>query len=239
MVPTCPPSLTPPESSKSITNKSQILLPNPFVSLPSDTALNRYKQKRSKNAQAPCCIELFSAGVPWLVHVSSTAPDGKEIPRCSGIIIKQEKQEAWILTSHRVGFCAQETRIYNPMPKLAVHMDNPNEGIYEGKLLFLCESYQFALLWIKGGTYVEVELPRDGSRPCYGDEVLMLARDKELSLKHRHGTILWQERNLFLSPSCKLWPRGIGGPVINDAFNILGMACNYDRSCYPFYHYDP
>ncbi|TVU17324.1 hypothetical protein EJB05_33349 [Eragrostis curvula] len=208
---------TQPDSRNSVTNKRHHV-----------RVSNRNKQTRRENPNAPC-VKLLSAGVPWLVHVSSTALDGKEILRCSGIIIRQEKQEAWILTSHRVGFCAQEKIIYNPMPKLAVHMNKPNEGFYEGKLLYLSERYLFALLSIKGESTIEVEVPHDDSRPWYGNDVLILARDKELCLKHRHGTIMWQERNFFLSPSCKLWPGGIGGPVINHAFKILGMACNYDH----------
>ncbi|CAN6326814.1 unnamed protein product [Urochloa humidicola] len=169
-------------------------------------------------------------GAPWLVHVSSTDLDGKEILRCSGTIIHWEKEKAWILTSYRVVFCKNEARLYSPMPKLAIHVEKavhlPNKGKYDGKMLFFSERYRFALIQVE--STVEVEPPSDGSIPRYSEKVLTLARDENLSLKLRHGTIMWEEEDFFLFVSCKCLPCGIGGPVINHDGEIVGMSCYYD-----------
>ncbi|CAN6340763.1 unnamed protein product [Urochloa humidicola] len=169
-------------------------------------------------------------GAPWLVHVLSTDLDGKEILRCSGTVIYWDKEKAWILTSYEVIFCIDEARLYSPMPKLAIHVEKavhlPNKGKYDGKMLFFSERYQFALIQVE--STVEVEPPSDGSIPRYSEKVLTLARDETLSLKLRHGTIMWEEEDFFLFVSCKRLPCGIGGPVINHDGEIVGMSCYYD-----------
>ncbi|XP_066383057.1 uncharacterized protein [Miscanthus floridulus] len=89
-------------------------------------------------------------GVPWLVHVSSTDLDEKEILRCSGTVIHWDKEKAWILTSYHVVFRINEARLYSPTPKLAIHVEKavhlPNKGKYDGKMLFFSERYQLALI---------------------------------------------------------------------------------------------
>ncbi|CAL4902750.1 unnamed protein product [Urochloa decumbens] len=93
-------------------------------------------------------------------------------------------------------------------------------------MLFFSERYQFALIQVE--STVEMEPPGDGSIPRYNEKVLTLARDKKLSLKLHHGTIMWEEEDCFLFVSCKLLPCGIGGPVINHDGEIVGLSCYYD-----------
>uniref|UniRef100_A0A0A9E0U2 PDZ domain-containing protein n=1 Tax=Arundo donax TaxID=35708 RepID=A0A0A9E0U2_ARUDO len=202
---------------------------NPASNLPT----LRRKLKCRSNAQALSVEKKLLAGAPGLVHVSSTSPDGKEILRCSGIVIHWEKEKAWILTSYLVVFCTRNDRLCDPMPKLAVHVPNavhlPNSGIFEGDMLFFNEHYQLAVLKIEGETMVEMEYPRYGDSPCYGGKVLAVARDEKLSFKLCRGTITWLEEDHFLYLNCKLCPCGIGGLVINDAGDVIGMLCDDDR----------
>jgi len=84
----------------------------------------------------------------------------------------------------------------------AVHL--PNMGKYEGNLLFLSERYQFALIEVE--STIEVKPPHDGSRPRYNEKVSILSRDKNLSLRLRHGTIKWDEQGFFFFVKCKYCP---------------------------------
>ncbi|TVU17264.1 hypothetical protein EJB05_33283, partial [Eragrostis curvula] len=72
-------------------------------------------------------------------------PHGKEILRCSGMIIRWEKENAWILTSDRIAYCTKYETVYNTVPKLAV-------------------------LKIEVKTMFEMEHPCYGGIPSYGDK---------------------------------------------------------------------
>ncbi|CAO2036888.1 unnamed protein product [Urochloa humidicola] len=124
--------------------------------------------------------------------------------------------------------------LLDPKPKILVRL--PNETISEGQLLFFNEHYDIALLEIM--TDFPLQLPSFGSSPKYGQEVFVLARDKESFLMARHGTILWREepdhlgRNHHMFLSCDLPVNGDGGPVIDQDGNVIGMAFD-GHSKYP------
>ncbi|TVU17314.1 hypothetical protein EJB05_33338, partial [Eragrostis curvula] len=107
------------------------------------------------------------------------------------------------------------------VPK-AAHL--PNNGIFDGDMLFFSEHYQLAVLKIEVETMFEMEHPRYGAIPSYGDKVLVVARDEQLSLNLCHGTITWLEGEHFLFLDCKLCPCGIGGLVINDTGDVVGIS---------------
>ncbi|CAN6340773.1 unnamed protein product [Urochloa humidicola] len=165
----------------------------------------------------------------WIVCVSSTAPDGTENLRCSGICIHWNKQEkrARVLTSYRVVFCTYDEELYDPAPKLAVHL--PDMDILEAQLLFFDVKYGLALLEISVNTSYELELPSFGCSPCYGQEVFTLHRDKGLSFKLSHHTIVWLEEDQFLFQDLKLPNEcAIGGSVINHNGDVIGMLTDDD-----------
>ncbi|CAL5070571.1 unnamed protein product [Urochloa decumbens] len=81
---------------------------------------------------------------------------------------------------------------------------------------------------------IDVDLPLQrpsiGSGPEYGQEVFILARDSGLSLRARHGEVLWLEESDFIDRSyqmfvnCEVPLAGNGGPVIDHDGNVTGMA---------------
>ena len=66
---------------------------------------------------------------------------------------------------------------------LAVYVEKAshllNNGKCEREMLFFSERYELALLKIEVESTIEVEPPCVGSRPCYNDKVLTLARDEK------------------------------------------------------------
>ncbi|CAN6216158.1 unnamed protein product [Urochloa humidicola] len=127
--------------------------------------------------------------------------------------------------------------MYDPLPKLAVHVPKathlPNNGIYEGNMVFFSEHYRLAVLEIEGEINFELKnVAPYGTNPSYGDMVSTLVRDENMSLKLCCGTIKFLEEDHFMFPNYKLCPCGIGGPVINHAGDIVGMTCD-DDGCDP------
>ncbi|KAL6897915.1 hypothetical protein ACP4OV_006874 [Aristida adscensionis] len=76
------------------------------------------------------------------------------VVQLTGIIIRCDKEKAWILTSYHAVYDTFEEELYDPRPKLVVHVPEavhlPNNGIFEADLLFFSELYALAVLTIKG-----------------------------------------------------------------------------------------
>ena len=93
---------------------------------------------------------------------------------------------------------------------LAVYVEKAahllNNGKCEREMLFFSERYELALLKIEVESTIEVKPPHDGSRPRYNEKVSILSRDKNLSLRLRHGTIKWDEQGFFFFVKCKYCP---------------------------------
>ncbi|KAL6848722.1 hypothetical protein ACP4OV_021305 [Aristida adscensionis] len=172
--------------------------------------------------------------MPWLVHVSSTPPvDGAEAVGLTGIIIRCDKEKAWILTSYRAVYDTFEEELYHPRRKLAVHVTEAvllpnNNGMFEADMLFFSTLYALAVLTIKVEAMLEINLPTYGHSPQYADEVSVYALDEDLSLNCINGTIMWLEEDHFVFFSSDLCPCGLGGPVLNHDGDVIGMACDDD-----------
>ncbi|CAO2036889.1 unnamed protein product [Urochloa humidicola] len=161
-----------------------------------------------------------------IVSVSSIAPDGKAIWQCTGIVVgwDEAKKCARILTSCHI---VRDTgTLLDPKPK--IHVRLPNRSVAEGQLLFFNKHYNIVLLEIVAD--FPLRLPSFGSSPNYGQEVFVLARDKESFLSARHGAIVWRDEpdpfsgNYHMFLSCQLSGSGNGGPVIDHDGNVIGMA---------------
>uniref|UniRef100_A0A0D9XKP3 PDZ domain-containing protein n=1 Tax=Leersia perrieri TaxID=77586 RepID=A0A0D9XKP3_9ORYZ len=94
----------------------------------------------------------------------------------------------------------------------------PNKTILEGQFLFFSDHYGIALLEID--VDLPLQRPSIGSGPEYGQEVFVLARDMELSLKESD----FPDRSYQMFLSCGVPMAGNGGPVIDHDGNVTGMA---------------
>ncbi|CAN6241267.1 unnamed protein product [Urochloa humidicola] len=190
-------------------------------------------QRKSKKAETHDAVasskdkEMVLRVARSIVSVSSTALDGNFICQCTGIVVSwdEAKKCARILTSYHI-VCARGI-LLDPKPK--IHVRLPNKSVSEGQLLFFNKYYNIALLEIT--TDFPLQLPSFGSNPNYGQEVFVLARDKESFLSSRHGTIVWRDEpdllsgNYYMFLSCRLGI-GNGAPVIDHNGNVIGMAFN-------------
>ncbi|CAN6250521.1 unnamed protein product [Urochloa humidicola] len=163
-----------------------------------------------------------------IVHISSTTHDGSKRSQCTGIIMGQwesnGKQRTLVVTCSKI--ISSGGTLFDPIPKLSVGL--ANKTILGGQFLFFNDHYDIALLEI--GVDLPLQRPSIGSGPEYGQEVFILARDSGLSLRARHGEILWLEESDYtdrmyqMFVSCEAPVAGNGGPVIDHNGNVTGMA---------------
>ncbi|KAF8658945.1 hypothetical protein HU200_058779 [Digitaria exilis] len=110
------------------------------------------------------------------------------------------------------------------------------ESLIEAELLFVSRHYRIALLEIPVDVHTvvpQLKIPSFGSCPNYGEEVFALARDKDLLLMARRGTILQLQHCHMFRSHClfvdyKLPNCGGGGPVVNRSGDVVGMSFHYD-----------
>jgi hypothetical protein len=79
----------------------------------------------------------------------------------------------------------------------------PNQTVLDGQFLFFSDHYDIALLEIDAG--FQLQRPSIVSGPNYGQEVFVLARDEELSLRARHGEILWLEESDYVNHNYQMF----------------------------------
>ncbi|CAL4953252.1 unnamed protein product [Urochloa decumbens] len=164
-----------------------------------------------------------------IVSVSYIMDDGQRLPRCTGIIIKQlpdsGRHRAIIVTYSRV--VCKAGRKLDPLPKLSVTLPD-KKTLLDAELIYFNDHYDIALLEV----YLDypLELPSIGLDPEYGEELFVLARDGEVSLRVRCGNIKWLEessilgRDYYMFLSCDIPEGGNGGMVIDHDGRVRGMA---------------
>lgn len=155
--------------------------------------------------------------------------DGKRLPRCTGIIIRQWSDapghhHAIIVTYSRV--VCKDGRKLDPLPKLSVCL--PDKTILDAELIYFNDHYDIALLDIS--LDFTLELPSIGRGAEYGQEVFVLARDAKASMRVRRGNIKWLEesdilgRDYYMFLSSDIPEGGNGGMVIDHNGELRGMA---------------
>uniref|UniRef100_A0A0E0E9A9 PDZ domain-containing protein n=1 Tax=Oryza meridionalis TaxID=40149 RepID=A0A0E0E9A9_9ORYZ len=165
-----------------------------------------------------------------IVSISHIMDDGQRQPQCTGIIIKQWSDDtghhhATIVTYSRI--VCEAGRKRDPLPKLSVCLPN-KKTVLDAELIYFNDHYDIALLHIN--LEVTMELPSFGRGPEYGQEVFVLARDGEASLRARRGDIQWLEesdilgRDHYMFLSCDIPEGGNGGMVIDNDGVVRGMA---------------
>nr|CAB3473550.1 unnamed protein product [Digitaria exilis] len=98
----------------------------------------------------------------------------------------------------------------------------------EAKLFHFSEHYDLAFLLLPMET--SLVIPRFGCCPDYSQEVFVLGRDKDASLRVRRGVISWTEESDYIGCSHYMFldgevpEGGTGGPVVDHDGSFRGMA---------------
>uniref|UniRef100_A0A0D3G3H2 PDZ domain-containing protein n=1 Tax=Oryza barthii TaxID=65489 RepID=A0A0D3G3H2_9ORYZ len=105
---------------------------------------------------------------------------------------------------------------------LQVHL--PDKSIVQGRLRFMNHHYNLSILEIT--SELPLQVPAFGSAPKYGQEILALSRDENMSLVARRGAITWSDgslmwRNHYMFVDCD---GGVGGPVVDSCGSSIAMV---------------
>lgn len=163
-----------------------------------------------------------------VVTVSATEPDGNAVDS-TGIIIEYDDvgKCAKILSSSCI-MCTKEGKLRHPNQKVSVQLSK--DTFVEARVIFFNAHYGISLLVVTTGfPLVAASL---GSRPCYGQDVSVLYRNDNYALVVRQGLIQcfenpFLERNHYMFPSCSSHLTCIGGPVINNNGEVIGLIVKY------------
>uniref|UniRef100_A0A0D3G3H1 PDZ domain-containing protein n=1 Tax=Oryza barthii TaxID=65489 RepID=A0A0D3G3H1_9ORYZ len=155
-----------------------------------------------------------------IVRVSSPPSEGILISPRTGIVISWDgaTKRAMILTL----FTYFKKKPHEPQPELQVHL--PDKSIVQGRLRFMNHHYNLSILEIT--SELPLQVPAFGSAPKYGQEILALSRDENMSLVARRGAITWSDgslmwRNHYMFVDCD---GGEGGPVVDTGGSTIGMV---------------
>ncbi|CAL5053623.1 unnamed protein product [Urochloa decumbens] len=204
----------------------------PLESLP--TQIKRCKDPATRAAVvAPDDKRMLLRVADFVVSVSYSCFDlyrDQDVTEyCTGFIISSDKinKKARILTCDDIVSSEADAN-----SKVFIHWQYMPDSPIEGKLLFVSIHYQIALLEIPVDVHSvmpQLEIPSFGSYPNYGQEVFTLARDKDLFLMARRGTIMRAQQGLMFRshnilvdyglPDC-----GAGGPVVDRSGDVVGMS---------------
>uniref|UniRef100_A0A0E0H9W3 PDZ domain-containing protein n=1 Tax=Oryza nivara TaxID=4536 RepID=A0A0E0H9W3_ORYNI len=148
---------------------------------------------------------------------------GKLISPHTGIVISWDGATkcAMILTL----FTYFKKKPHEPQPELQVHL--PDKSIVQGRLRFMNRHYNLSILEIT--SELPLQVPAFGSAPKYGQEILALSRDENMSLVARRGAITWSDgslmwRNHYMFVDCDVPEGGEGGPVVGTGGSTIGMV---------------
>ncbi|CAN6216405.1 unnamed protein product [Urochloa humidicola] len=204
----------------------------PLENLP--TQIKRCKDPATRAAVvAPDDKRMLLRVADFIVSVSYSYFDlysDKDVTEyCIGFIISSDKvtKKARILTRDYIVCSKADTN-----RKVYIHWQYMQDSPIEGELLFVSRHYQIALLEIPVDVHSvkpELKIPSFGSYPNYGQEVFTLARDKDLFLMARRGTILRVQHGLMFRSHCifvdyELPDCGAGGPVVDRSGDVVGMS---------------
>uniref|UniRef100_A0A0E0DMC4 PDZ domain-containing protein n=1 Tax=Oryza meridionalis TaxID=40149 RepID=A0A0E0DMC4_9ORYZ len=158
-----------------------------------------------------------------IVRVSSPPSEGKLISPRTGIVISWDgaTKYSMILTL----FTYFKKKPHEPQPELQVHL--PDKSIVQGRLRFMNRHYNLSILEIT--SELPLQVPAFGSAPKYGQEILALSRDENMSLVARRGAITWSDgslmwRNHYMFVDCDVPEGGEGGPVVDTGGSTIGMV---------------
>uniref|UniRef100_A0A0D9ZUH7 PDZ domain-containing protein n=1 Tax=Oryza glumipatula TaxID=40148 RepID=A0A0D9ZUH7_9ORYZ len=227
------------------------VLPIQAVESPGISSNNKKKRKRreieeetaKKQAQMSSSAEghgtLASRPLPPM-HPPTTPRVRKssritrlEVDRLQKLTLRRNKEDdpstaaALPTPSHKnivLGMSRSIVRVSSP-PSLQVHL--PDKSIVQGRLRFMNRHYNLSILEIT--SELPLQVPAFGSAPKYGQEILALSRDENMSLVARRGAITWSDgslmwRNHYMFVDCDVPEGGEGGPVVDTGGSTIGMV---------------
>ncbi|CAL5019955.1 unnamed protein product [Urochloa decumbens] len=159
--------------------------------------------------------------------------DGKEISRCSGVIIEwvEINRSAIVVTSSQI-ICTkisfndwEDNNVYAPNCKVIAHLLDGTTS--ELILLSFSKHYGIAFFMLMGGSNLQVASLEPELE--FGSEACVLARNKDLDLVCRRTTVkaldpLDHQKNHYLFIGGKTHESPTGGALADFDRNVLGMV---------------
>ncbi|KAK3143425.1 hypothetical protein QOZ80_4AG0300140 [Eleusine coracana subsp. coracana] len=177
-----------------------------------------------------------------VVNITPISEDGSTKMQFSGFILDRYEhggiQFSIVVTCSR--FICKDGRKLDPLPKFSVGL--PDRKTIEAKLFHFSDHYDIAFLLLPMET--SLDIPCFGCCPDYSQEVFVLGRDKDASLRVRRGVISWTEESDSIGCSHYMFldgevPQGgTGGPVIDHDGNFRGMAFQTCRSACTWFEFE-
>uniref|UniRef100_A0A0E0PHT8 PDZ domain-containing protein n=1 Tax=Oryza rufipogon TaxID=4529 RepID=A0A0E0PHT8_ORYRU len=156
-----------------------------------------------------------------IVRVSSPPSEGKLISPRTGFVV------SWDGATKRAMIVTLSTyfkkKPHEPQPE--VHL--PDKSTVQGRLIFMNRHYNLSILEITSD--LPLQVPAFGSAPKYGQKILALSRDENMSLVARRGAITWSDgsfmwRNHYMFVDCDVPEGGVGGPVVDSCGSTIAMV---------------
>ncbi|TVU16453.1 hypothetical protein EJB05_40019 [Eragrostis curvula] len=164
-----------------------------------------------------------------IVSVTPVLADGKTGLPCSGFILHRYEHAGVIfsvIVTCSAVVCTAGRKL-NPPPKLYVGLPD-KETVLQAHLFCFNDHFDIALLLLPFD--LSLDIPCLGCCPDYNQEVFVLGRDKDASLRVEHGVISWTEESNYMGRDYYMFldgevpEGGTGGPVIDHDGVFRGMA---------------
>ncbi|WVZ96253.1 hypothetical protein U9M48_041917 [Paspalum notatum var. saurae] len=116
---------------------------------------------------------------------------------------------------------------YAPDAKVCVQLADKTDSTVVADLVHYDRHYNLALF--RAAMDLSAQIPSFSTELKYAQEVFVLGRDKDRNLSVDHGSVVYEGpscylRHHYMFTSCGINMLGIGGPLINIAGEIVGMA---------------
>nr|AAS55776.1 hypothetical protein [Oryza sativa Japonica Group] len=203
-----------------------LVLPIQAVESPGISSNNKKKRKRreieEETAKKQAQMSAAAAAVDRLQKLTLRRDKEDEPSTAAALPTPSHKNMVLGMSRSivRVSFPSSEGKLISPHTGIVISWD----GATKCAMILTLFTY-----FKKKPHEPQPEVPAFGSAPKYGQEILALSRDENMSLVARRGAITWSDgslmwRNHYMFVDCDVPEGGEGGPVVGTGGSTIGMV---------------